>query len=137
MRCSTFVIVALSASGTIASSCWDQHSYKTDLELTVDMSNSEKALGSRTIFLNNERQEQPPSSSRGPFKTVNIKVGKDRENKDIRCKLLDNDGKPIKAARGPNNIQETFADTGKGEWTFIQESEVSSIVCDPAFQKAT
>ncbi|KAF2683885.1 hypothetical protein K458DRAFT_43639 [Lentithecium fluviatile CBS 122367] len=131
---STFLLAALSASSALASP-WGQYQYTTDLEITVDMSNSAAALGSRTNFMADRRQEQPPNSSRGPFKTVNIKVGKNVQNKAIRCKLLDNNGAPIKAARGPNNVDTTFADAGKGEWTFLQESEVSSIICDPAFKK--
>jgi hypothetical protein len=134
MRYSTLAFAALSASSVTATP-WGQYSYTTDAEITVAMSNSAKGIGSRTQFMGDRRQEQPANGSRGPFKTINIIVGKNVEKKDIRCKILDNAGKEIKAERGPSNVDQTFADGGKGEWSFLQESEVSSIICDPAFKK--
>lgn len=134
MLYSSLAIFALSACGALAAP-WGQYEYTTDLEISVELSNSPKGLGSRTDFMQGQRQEQPPQGGRGPFTTVNIHVGKNVRNKDIRCKLLDGQGKEIQAERGPNNVDTTFADGGKGEWTFLKESEVSSVICDPAFKK--
>lgn len=132
---SSFALTTLLASSALAAP-WGQFTYTTpDATVTVEMSNSAKALGSRTTFIGGIRQEQAPGGSTGPFTTVNIHVGKDAQKQDIRCQLLDPMGMPIMAQRGPNNVDVTFADAGKGEWAFLAESEVSSIVCDPAFKK--
>lgn len=127
-----FTLAATTSTVIARPGAWQ---YTTDLEIIVSLSNADKALGSRTGFLQGQRQEQPPDNSKGPFKTVNIIVGKNVENKDIRCKLIAPGGQPIKARRGENNIEQTFADADKGEWAFLEDSEVESIICDPAFKK--
>jgi hypothetical protein len=132
MRSSLALLLSAASSMVVAyPGAWQ---YTTDLEIIVSLSNADKALGSRTGFLQDQRQEQPPSN-KGPFKTVNILVGKNVKNKDIRCKLIAPGGQPIKARRGENNIDQTFADAGKGEWAFLEDSEVESIICDPTFKK--
>ncbi|KAJ4292015.1 hypothetical protein N0V90_009914 [Kalmusia sp. IMI 367209] len=131
---SSAILLALSSS-VLAYPSPGAWQYTTDLETIVSLSNADKGIGSRTGFLQGQRQEQPPDNAKGPFKTVNILVGKNVENKDIRCKLLAPGGQPIKARRGENNIDQTFADAGKGEWAFLEDSEVESIICDPSFKK--
>ncbi|KAF2442792.1 hypothetical protein P171DRAFT_433191 [Karstenula rhodostoma CBS 690.94] len=127
-----FTLAATTSTVIARPGAWQ---YTTDLEIIVSLSNADKGLGSRTGFLQGQRQEQPPDNSKGPFKTVNILVGKNVEKKDIRCKLIAPGDQPIKARRGENNIDQTFADGGKGEWAFLEDSEVESIICDPAFKK--
>ncbi|PVI00062.1 hypothetical protein DM02DRAFT_655832 [Periconia macrospinosa] len=55
----------------------------------------------------------------------------------LRCQVLDRQGKAITVQRG-QNVDTTFADGGKGAWTFKLpvKSAVGKIVCDPAFAKA-
>jgi hypothetical protein len=134
MRSSTVLFVLAATTSTVVArpGAWQ---YTTDKEIIVSLSNADKGLGSRTGFLQGERQEQPADITKGPFKTVNILVGKNVENKDIRCKLIAPGGQVIKARRGENNIDQTFSDGLKGEWAFLEDSEVESIICDPAFKK--
>lgn len=64
------------------------------------------------------------------------------KKQDLRCQVLDKNGKPITGKRGPN-IDTTFADGNNGPWTFINHKgepinvDTSAIVCDPAFVKAS
>ncbi|KAF1980375.1 hypothetical protein BU23DRAFT_594607 [Bimuria novae-zelandiae CBS 107.79] len=134
MRPSTALFALAASSSTVLArpGAWQ---YTTDLEIIVSLSNADKGLGSRTGFLQGQRQEQPPDNSKGPFKTVNILVGKNVKNKDIRCKLIAPGGQTIKARRGEKNIDQTFGDGLKGEWAFLEDSEVESIICDPTFKK--
>jgi hypothetical protein len=125
-------LFALSATTALASP-WGAYTYTTDREVIVSLSNTRKEIGSRTAFIDGKAETKPPVGSSGPYTVVNIIVGKNAQKKDIRCKLLDNAGKEIKANRG-ENLDTTFSDAGKGEWKFQQETEVAKIVCDPAFK---
>ncbi|ORY11131.1 hypothetical protein BCR34DRAFT_565731 [Clohesyomyces aquaticus] len=82
-------------------------------------------------------ETQNPVGSRGPFNSVSLSVGADVQKQGLRCQILDNMGKAIKVQRG-QNIDTTFADGGAGPWKFLNPatSEVSKIICDPAFVKA-
>lgn len=60
-------------------------------------------------------------------------VGAFVKKQDYRCSVIGKDGKPVVAKRG-KNVDTTFSDAGKGEWTFAQKSEVKSVVCDPALR---
>ncbi|KAL8790742.1 MAG: hypothetical protein Q9195_006220 [Heterodermia aff. obscurata] len=106
-------------------------------EIRVVLSNQATETGSQTVFpdVSGGRQHKPPVGSSGPFETVEIVVGALVEKQDIRCKLTDEHGKPVVATRGANT-DITFSDANKGEWTFKAESEVSKIICDPAFKSA-
>ncbi|CAF9925915.1 MAG: hypothetical protein HETSPECPRED_006205 [Heterodermia speciosa] len=106
-------------------------------EIRVVLSNQATETGSQTVFpdVSGGRQHQPPVGTTGPFETVEIVVGALVEKQDIRCQLIDENGKPVVATRGANT-DITFSDANKGEWTFKAESEVSKIICDPAFKSA-
>ena len=106
-------------------------------EIRVVLSNQATETGSQTVFpdVSGGRQHKPPVGTCGPFETVEIVVGALVEKQDIRCKLIDENAKPIVATRG-KNTDITFSDANKGEWTFKATSEVSNIICDPAFKSA-
>ncbi|KAL8784493.1 MAG: hypothetical protein Q9213_003930 [Squamulea squamosa] len=100
-------------------------------EIRVQLSNQGIELGIQRTFKEGQRQEQVIGT--GPFRTIEIFVGALVQKQDTRCQVLDNAGKPIVATRGANT-DITFSDADKGEWTFAQESDVSKIICDPAFK---
>ncbi|KAL8924407.1 MAG: hypothetical protein Q9172_002709 [Xanthocarpia lactea] len=101
-------------------------------EIRVKLSNQAIELGVQQTFTGgNMREEQKPIAS-GPFTTVEIEVGALVQKQDTRCQVVDKAGQPITATRGANT-DITFADGDKGEWEFERESEVSKVICDPAF----
>ncbi|KAK5170626.1 uncharacterized protein LTR77_005215 [Saxophila tyrrhenica] len=104
-----------------------------DTSVTVILQNQAIELGSQTTFGNvNSAQTQPPVGSSGPYSTIEINLGADVANTALRCQALDVSGAPLIAIRG-DNTDTTFSDADKGAWTFLQPSEVSAVVCDPAF----
>jgi len=131
MYTSTLLLSLLSATTALALPTAQASSGSNGI--TVILSNQATELGSQTILAAGKRDEKPPVGSGGPFKTVEISVGDKVKNKDIRCQLLDNRGKPIQARRG-QNLDTTFSDADKGEWTFVKDSQVSKIICDPTFK---
>ena len=106
-------------------------------EIRVELSNQATETGSQTVFpdVSHGRQHKPPVGTTGPFETVQIVVGSLVEKQDIRCKLINEHGHAIFANRGGKR-DKTFSDAKKGEWTFEDESEVTKIICDPAFKSA-
>ena len=104
-------------------------------QVRVSLQNQAIELGVQTVFSNPvERQTLAPIGSSGPFRTVDIRVGEDVDP-ELRCQVLDAAGNPIVANRG-NNTDITFSDANGGSWTFRNATEVSTIICDPAFEKA-
>ncbi|KAL8855899.1 MAG: hypothetical protein Q9178_007464 [Gyalolechia marmorata] len=99
-------------------------------EIRVQLSNQRIELGIQQTFTGGVREEKTVAS--GPFTTVEIEVGALVQKQDTRCQVVDKAGKPIVATRGANT-DITFADGDKGEWKFQRESEVSKVICDPAF----
>ena len=102
----------------------------SDSEIRVKLSNQRIELGVQQTFTGDVREEKFVAS--GPFTTVEIEVGALVQKQDTRCQVVDKAGKPIVATRGANT-DITFADGDKGEWKFERESEVSKVICDPAF----
>ncbi|KAF2651153.1 hypothetical protein K491DRAFT_761267 [Lophiostoma macrostomum CBS 122681] len=92
-------------------------------------------LATQTEFTGAASETKPPVGSNGPYDTIELDVGILVEDQGIRCKVLDNNGKEIIAVRGANT-DTTFSDAGKGAWAFQKASEVSQIICDPAFVAA-
>ncbi|KAI9853937.1 MAG: hypothetical protein M1813_001615 [Trichoglossum hirsutum] len=105
-------------------------------EIRVTLSNQATETGSQTTFSEGEREEKEPVGSSGPFETVQLCVGALVEKQDYRCQVLDAAGDPITVKRG-QNVDITFGDGDKGEWTFLEASEVSEIICDPDFKKGS
>lgn len=104
-------------------------------EIRVALSNQATETGSQTVFSEGQREQKAPVGSSGPFQTVELSVGALVQKQDYRCQVVDKAGKPIIVLRGENR-DITFSDADKGEWTFETVSEVSQIVCDPAFKAA-
>lgn len=132
----------LAASGALAypqqTTNLTASSAPADSEVRVVLQSQATETGSQTVFKSvDSRKHKKPVGSSGPFETINIIVGADA-NQDLRCQALDMDGIPLIATRG-ENTDITFSDGGpdKNEWTFVTPSEVSRIVCDPAFIQAT
>ena len=107
---------------------------QTESEIRIQLADSGSELAIQVAFNpSGERQEQTVNP--GPFSTVQIFVGALVRKQDYRCQVLDKAGQPLVATRGANR-DTTFADGGKAEWTFDQKSEVSKVICDPAFKAA-
>lgn len=83
------------------------------------------------------RQSQGEDGKPSVFTTVEFQLGENIQNKDLRCKVFDAEGKVVTGKRGKApkvNYEDTFSDKGNGAWTFIKvNSTVSKIECDPAF----
>ncbi|KIV90179.1 hypothetical protein PV10_07510 [Exophiala mesophila] len=97
----------------------------------VTLSNIQAEIGVQLTFKEGVRDIQR-SPLQGPFQTFELSVGPEVLDQDLRCQALDLDGHPLVAIRG-DNIDTTFSDAGNGEWTFAEVSEVSAVICDPAF----
>ncbi|KAL8798301.1 MAG: hypothetical protein Q9182_006774 [Xanthomendoza sp. 2 TL-2023] len=100
-------------------------------EIRVQLSNQGIELGIQVALPAGQRQEKAVSN--GPFETVEVMVGALVQKQDYRCQVLDKGGKPIVATRGTNR-DITFSDADKGEWKFERVSQVSKVICDPAFK---
>ncbi|KAL8906014.1 MAG: hypothetical protein Q9171_006441 [Xanthocarpia ochracea] len=121
------------AGSTVSKIICDPTFVKADAsanEIRVKLSNQRIELGVQQTFTGGVREEKAVAS--GPFTTVEIEVGALVQKQDTRCQVVDEAGQPIVATRGANT-DITFADGDKGEWKFQQESEVSKVICDPAF----
>ncbi|USW57826.1 hypothetical protein Slin15195_G111450 [Septoria linicola] len=111
-----------------------------DQDLTVRIQLSDGNLARQIEFdeagLVRESKHSPDSVS--VFNSVSLTVGEDVENQGLRCQILDAQHDPITLKRG-ENVDTTFADGGNGAWSFLEpgESQVSQIVCNPAFVKAS
>ena len=102
-------------------------------DVTVILENQATELGTQTVFEDFvDVETQRPTGSNGPFQTVELSVGQFIDPA-LRCKVLDNAGRPIILLRGENR-DITFSDADKGPWTFEKpQSRVSKIICDPTF----
>ena len=105
----------------------------TGTEIRVQLSNQAAELAIQTAFTEGSRQEKAVNP--GPFTSVQIMVGALVQKQDYRCQVVDKAGQAVVATRN-TNIDTTFSDAGKGEWTFKKEREVSKVICDPAFKAA-
>jgi hypothetical protein len=109
---------------------------KREQDLAIRVTLSDGNLATQTTFENAglELEEKSPAGSSGPFNTVNLDVGADVQDQDLRCQIVDTHGNVIELVRGENE-DVTFGDGGNGAWNFLEpaSSEVGSIICDPAF----
>ncbi|CAO1603756.1 hypothetical protein XANCAGTX0491_007334 [Xanthoria calcicola] len=125
---------ATKVSQIICDPAFRQITAGTGTEIRVQLSNQATELAIQTAFTEGSRQEKAVNSS-GPFTSVQIMVGALVQNQDYRCQVVDKAGQAVVATRN-TNIDTTFSDAGKGEWTFKKESEVSKVIWDPAFKAA-
>ncbi|EXJ69563.1 uncharacterized protein A1O5_07599 [Cladophialophora psammophila CBS 110553] len=123
------VLSLLAASGALAAP--HNRRYYDD-KVTVALSDGGET-GAQVTLESTVRDMAAPAIS-GPFNSIEIRLGADVQNKDLRCQALDNYGYPIVATRG-ENIDITFSDADKGAWTFREASYVSEVICDPTFVK--
>jgi len=129
MYANTIALSLLAATGALAA----PHSRRYyDDSVTVILSDGGET-GAQVTLQSTYRDMATPAIS-GPFNSIEIALGADVQNQELRCQALDNYGNPIVGVRGAN-IDTTFSDADKGPWTFRQSSYVSEIVCDPAFVK--
>jgi len=133
----SFASVLFAASAALAAPM-SSNGTSADTSVRVVLQSQATETGSGTVFDSvDSRQYKAPVGSSGPFETLEVVVGAGA-NQDLRCQALDLEGNAIIATRG-DNVDITFSDGGadKFEWTFKQPSEVSRIVCDPAFVAVT
>ncbi|KAL8747987.1 MAG: hypothetical protein Q9190_000199 [Brigantiaea leucoxantha] len=128
MQFSSIVLATLASTAALAAP-WKP---SVDNEIRVILSDLGET-GAQNVFPEGKRASQSPSQF-GPFRTVELQLGKDVQNQDYRCQILDPANKPIVLLRGANT-DITFGDGDKGAWTFRHESEVRQIICDPTFKK--
>ncbi|OAP55388.1 hypothetical protein AYL99_10361 [Fonsecaea erecta] len=129
MHSKTVLLSLLAASGAFAAPHSRRH---YDDKVTVALSDGGET-GAQVTLESTVRDMATPAIS-GPFNSIEIRLGEDVQNQELRCQALDNYGNPIVGTRGAN-IDTTFSDAGKGPWTFRQASYVSEVVCDPTFVK--
>lgn len=134
MQYSTLFLSALAATGALAA---PMPQSAGDNSITVFLSNQSPEIGSQTRFVDGQRQSKSPVGSSGPFTVVELRLGPAVQNPALRCQILDKNNAPIVVVRN-GNVDTTFADGDAGEWN-IQKgaTEVSKIICDPAFVKAS
>lgn len=136
MQYSTIFLSALAATGALAAPTHRPND-NFDNSITVILQNQNLEIGSQTQFAEGQRQAKSPVGSSGPFTTVELSLGPDVKQKDLRCQVLDKNNDPIVVVRG-QNVDITFADGDKGEWTFKSgATKVSKIICDPAFKQGS
>ncbi|KAK3717482.1 hypothetical protein LTR37_005872 [Vermiconidia calcicola] len=130
---SSFVALALMAASALAAP-HARRQAASDNEVHVILQSQATETGSQTAYdyVPSPKSLAPVGSS-GPFETIEIAVGANVAQQNLRCQALDMAGAPLIAVRG-NNTDITFSDAGKGAWTFKTPSEVHSIICDPAFE---
>jgi len=131
MYTTTIALSVLAATGALAAPA-TRRSYYSDT-VTVILSDGGET-GAQVADLSSTYNSAGTPATSGPFTTIQISLGTDVVNKDLRCEALDNYGNTLVAVRGANT-DTTFSDAGKGPWTFREASYVSQVVCDPTFVK--
>jgi hypothetical protein len=130
MQYSTLFLAALSATGSLAAPMKRQ---SADLSIIVTLATQE--IASTLSFDASALPQELDAIATGPFDTFTLSVGADVDPQTLRCQAIDDSGNPLVATRG-ENVDVTFSDGGKDEWTFPETSIVSKVICDPAFQQA-
>jgi hypothetical protein len=132
MQYSIGFLSVMAATGSLAA----PQSVQVDNSINVMLQNQAIELGSGTSFVEGDRQAKSPVGSSGPFETVELSLGPDVVQQDLRCQILDSDNEPIVVVRG-QNVETTFADGNGGPWTLQDGAQVvETIICDPEFKKS-
>ena len=132
MQYLTIFLAALAASGAMA---LPQSNINADRSVEVILRGDE--VKDKSIHFRREPRNDPVSSSsiaQGPYTEVELVLGDDVRNEDLRCQILDNDDEPIVVLRGANT-DVTFSDGGNGPWKFRTPSLVGRVTCDQDFAK--
>lgn len=123
----TTILGLLAATGALAA----PHSRRNaDNEVRVSLSDLAET-GAQVTLAEGVRDTAVPATD-GPFATVELTLGADVQDQDLRCQILDHMGNPIVLLRGANT-DITFGDGGKGAWTLREPTTVSEVICDPSF----
>jgi hypothetical protein len=133
MQYSTVFLTALAASGAMASH--RPRPGRIDQSVTVTLRGAE--VEDEAFRFRREPRVRPVSDVpevQGPYDEVELNLGKDVRNEQLRCQILNENEEPIVILRGANT-DETFADGGNGPWKFRTPSLVSRVTCDRAFVK--
>lgn len=109
MQYATLMLAVLAVSGSLAAP-WGQISIDNEVRVVL---RDQGETGAQNVFPDGVRAAQQSSQS-GPFKTVELQLGKNVKNTDQRCKVLDDTNKPIVLVRDANT-DITFSDADKGE----------------------
>jgi len=101
--------------------------------IDVLLSSPDLESNSATRFVEGVRDAQLSANKFVASDTVELRVGPDVEQQNVRCQILDAQDEPILVFRDPN-FDFTFADGNGGPWTLVNGAElVKTIVCDPEF----
>lgn len=126
------IIPLLAATGALAAPL----TARSDNSIRVSLTDNAET-GAQVTLPEGARSTATPATS-GPFASVQLTLGPDVQQQDLRCQVLDVTGNPILLERG-ENIDTTFSDAGKGPWGFVNKGEltkVTKVICDPSFVSA-
>lgn len=136
MQYSTVFLSLLAATGAMASpKSYDRKPYPVPNEKSVTV--VLRDMGEESVVFRREPVERAVASRtprRGPFQEVELILGEDVQNKDLRCQIWDENNTPVIVLRG-NNTDITFADGDKGPWKFRAPTNVKKVICDADFEK--
>ncbi|KAK8038337.1 hypothetical protein PG994_015104 [Apiospora phragmitis] len=130
MQFSTALLGFLAATGALAAPAADANNANT---VTVTLRGASE-LATQTQLGKNEIKK--PIGAGSEFSSVELAAHnlKSDKGQDLRCRIFDARGKPITVTRGAN-VDTTFSDAGKGEWTF-KTTKVSKVQCGTKFVAA-
>jgi hypothetical protein len=129
MYTNTIAVSLLAVAGALAAPLTSR---TYDDTVTVALSDAGETGAQVTLKSTYENSAVPATP--GPFVNIQITLGADVANKDLRCQALDFTKTPIVGLRG-NNTDITFSDAQKGPWFFREPTFVTEVVCSPAFKK--
>ncbi|KAK8046967.1 hypothetical protein PG996_015031 [Apiospora saccharicola] len=131
MQFSTALLGLLAASGALAAPAADASSANSQVTVIL---RGPSELATQTQLGKNEQKR--PIGAGSDFTSVELAAHKLKNDKgqDLRCRVFDARGRPITVTRGAN-VDTTFSDAGKGEWTF-KKTVVSKVQCSTAFVAA-
>ncbi|KAF2275285.1 uncharacterized protein EI97DRAFT_434501 [Westerdykella ornata] len=144
MQYSTVILAALAASGSLGAPLDSRQveagSQTNGIRITLEDQSVE--LG-RQFTINGDGNAEVRVAVGEPekFAAINVSLGDNISNKELRCQARGLDDQPIVGKRGPDdkpNIDVNFSDAGKGPWTFLTGKQVvKEVVCSPEFKKIT
>jgi hypothetical protein len=129
MQYSIVFLSAMAATGSLAA----PQAVEVTNAIDVLLSSPDLESNSATRFVEGIRDAQLSANKFVASDTVELRVGPDVEQQNVRCQILDAQDEPILVFRDPN-FDFTFADGNGGPWTLVDGAQlVKTIVCDPEF----